>query len=129
MKGLTANSFVSISLLPPIVMISIQNGSIFLDSCVIGKRLGISILSTEQKNMSDHFAGMQKTDIPIKFLSNKKCHVLHNSLAWYETTIRDIIHAGDHHLILCDVEDLGRNENAEPLIYYSGYLSLGKDLA
>ena len=109
-------------------MISVQNDSNFLNICEIGKELGISILAISQKGMSDHFAGMTQSDNPIAFKSHNKCHTLHDSLAWYETSIKEIIEAGDHHLILCHVHNLERNQNALPLLYYSGYKTLGEDL-
>lgn len=124
-KGLTANSFVSISLDPPIVLISVANDASFMQECSVGKPVGISILSDQQKEISNQFAGMNEDEIPVTFISNDRCHCIHGSLAWYETTIRDIIPAGDHHLILCDVHDLGREESAQPILYYSGYHILG----
>jgi flavin reductase (DIM6/NTAB) family NADH-FMN oxidoreductase RutF len=41
-------------------------------------------------------------------------------LAWYITKAIQIIQTGDHHMALCSVEKLGRNEKKSPLLYFSG---------
>jgi len=127
-RGITANSFVSISLDPPIVMISVQNDSTFLSNCEVGKSIGISILNDKQKAISSQFAGMNKYDIPITYISKGKCHNIKDAHAWYEGAIRQIIPVGDHHLILCDILDLGIDKDARPLIYYSGYKTIGNEV-
>ena len=127
-EGLTANSFVSISLNPAVVMISVQNGSNFLNHCSTGIELGISILSSKQQQISLQFARQNLLDIPITFISKDKCHTIKDSLAWYETTVRELIEVGDHQLIFCDVHDVGRKKEGEPLVYYSGYRNIGKAL-
>jgi flavin reductase (DIM6/NTAB) family NADH-FMN oxidoreductase RutF len=124
-KGMTANSFVSISLLPPIVMFSVRNEADIMQYLEVGKNVGISILSEGQKWLSDQFAGLTEYERPVSFISKDKNHVVDGALAWYETTVDQILPAGDHQLILCAVDDLGRDENARPLIYYSGYNGLG----
>jgi len=124
MYGMTANSFLSVSLDPPLVLFSVQNDASFLKHCASKKKVGISILSQNQKAISDQFAGLNKEDIEVSFVSKNKCHTLKNCLAWYETIIVQIIPAGDHQLMLCEVLDLGRDEKAKPLLYYSGYNKL-----
>ena len=127
-KGITANSFVSISLDPPIVMLSIQNEASFLENCKIGNEIGISILSKEQKNISDQFAGRYQTPTNITFISKGKCHNIEGAMAWYETSIREIIPMGDHQLLFCNVNDLGRQNDSDPLLYYNGYKLIGDAL-
>ena len=54
--------------------------------------------------------------------------VIEEALAWYCTKVYQIIPAGDHFLILCEVTDLGRAENGIPLVYWSGYRTVSEDL-
>ncbi len=122
--GMTANSFLSVSLEPPLVLFSVQRDAHILNYLTISKEVGISILSEDQKEISNQFAGMNDDDISIQFESINKCEIVSGAMAWYTTTVSEIISAGDHLLILCAVNQLDRNE-AKPLLYYSGYNKLG----
>lgn len=126
--GMTASSFVSLSLDPPLVMFSVMNKADFLNHCSIGKCLGISILSTDQKDISNQFARQNQDNIIVNFDSKAKYHCIQNALGWYHTQVKKIIAAGDHQLVICQVQDLSRNESKEPLIYYSGYRTVGNSI-
>ena len=123
--GLTANSFLSVSLDPPLILFSIQNKGSFLKECAIGKKLGMSILSSKQKKISKQFAGQNRKDIHIDFQVIDTCPIINGALAWYWLEVEDIRAVGDHHLVTCRVLDLGKN-NGSPLIYYSGYRLAGR---
>jgi len=126
--GMTASSFVSISLDPPLVGFFVTLDAEFMTHMKIGQTVGISILSAEQKNISSQFAGMNKEDIPVNFDMNGKYHRIPSALAWYETIVDDMVLAGDHYLIRCKVIDLARDQSKAPLIYYSGYRGIGKEI-
>jgi len=127
-KGMTANSFLSVSLDPPLVLFSVQNEGTFLDHCHIGTSIGISILGDHQKFVSEQFAGLNSEDQAIEFIQKGNCKIILDSLGWYQTNIKEMITVGDHRLIICNILDLDRNELASPLLYYSGYKNIGKDL-
>lgn len=126
--GMTASSFVSVSLDPPLVMFSVMNNADFLHHCTIGKCLGISILSTDQKDISNQFARQNQEDIIVNFDSTERYHCIQNALGWYHTEIKKIVAAGDHQLIICQVQNLSRNDSKEPLVYYSGYKTVGASI-
>lgn len=123
--GLTANSFVSISLEPCLVMFSIQNSSTFMKQCVIGRRLGISVLSDQQKEVSDYFAGFLKVRPDFDIDNKHDCPIVKKSISWFAVEINRVIEAGDHHMILCKVVEYGINDTGNPLLYYSGYKNIG----
>ncbi len=127
-KGLTASSFVSISLDPALVGFFIMNSASFKEEISINKKLSISILSSEQKAISNQFAGQNKEDVRIDFTSNNQYHHITDALAWYETIVEKIIPAGDHQLIMCKVVALERDHTKRPLVYYSGYKQIGSDI-
>ncbi len=118
--GLTANSFVSISLDPCLVLFSIQNSSSFMPLCSSGQILGISILSEQQRDISDHFAGFKDT-FEGQINAVHGCPIVDEALSWFTVKVKNAIEAGDHHMILCEVTDLGIADGGRPLIYYSGY--------
>ena len=127
-KGLTASSFVSISLDPPLIGFFITIGSSIMEHISINKKLAVSILSSDQKAISNQFAGLNQIDIKVNFTSNNNYHRISEALAWYETVVENIMPAGDHHLILCKVVALERDPSKTPLVYYSGYKEIGKDI-
>lgn len=126
--GMTASSFVSISLDPPLVGFFVKLEAEFMDHMKIGQPVAISILSSEQKPISNQFAGMNKQDIEIDFDKNGDYHKISEALAWYETVVEGIIPGGDHFLISCKVIDLARDETKTPILYYSGYKGIGEEI-
>jgi len=124
-QGMTANSFLSVSLDPPLVAFSVREPGSLMQHLKVGKAIGISILSDQQETISNYFASKNHPPIEIKFEEQANgAFTIDGSLAWYATEITEIIPAGDHFLIMCKVINLHRNEDGSPLLYYSGYQSL-----
>jgi flavin reductase (DIM6/NTAB) family NADH-FMN oxidoreductase RutF len=55
--GLTANAFVSVSLDPPLVLVSIRNTSRFLRGLGPGHRYALNFLACDQHHISDQVGG------------------------------------------------------------------------
>lgn len=124
-QGMTANSFLSVSLDPPLVAFSVREQGSLMQQLQVGKAVGISILSDQQETISNYFASRNHPPIEVQFEEQENgAFTIGGSLAWYATTITEIITAGDHFLILCTVNDLNRSEEGSPLLYYAGYQSL-----
>lgn len=126
--GMTANSFVSISLDPPLVGFFVTLDAELMDHMKSGQAVGISILSAEQKNISSQFAGMNEEDIEISFDNNGDYYKISEALGWYETIVEEISQVGDHYMIQCKVIDLDRDKTKDPLLYYSGYKGMGEEI-
>ena len=122
--GMTANSFQSVSLDPPLVMFSVMQHNAILDYLTISKKVGISILSEEQRDISVQFSGMSEDELDVGFEKENGFEIIKGCLAWYHTTVFEIISTGDHLLILCEVKNLGKS-SGDPLIYFSGYRKVG----
>ena len=119
--GMTVNSFLSVSLDPPILLFSAGKESRLLKHCEPGKKLSLNILSADQKNLSDYFAGLPVEINKSAFEREAEFIRFPGAMAWYKTSIRETVEAGDHHLILLDIIDCERNDNSEPLVFYKGY--------
>ena len=121
-QGMTANSFLSVSLAPPLVAFSIRENGSLVPYLEIGKAVGISILSDQQQAISNQFAGLNNPPIEISMRQpSDGIHIIEDCLAWYNTIVQRIIPAGDHLLVLCKVVDLDRAADKNPLLYYGGY--------
>ena len=107
--GMTASSFLSVSLTPPLVLFSVMNENQLNSYLEVGAKLGISILNEHMEGVSNHFA---------------KIALLEEAHAWYATAIEQLIPAGDHVLVLCRVEALDANLADNPLVYYQGYKNI-----
>ena len=106
-QGITANSFVSVSLDPALVSFCIKKESSIFPSIKVGEILGISILRANQKSISNQFAGFNEVAIEVPMTKTVTgAVVIDKALAWYSTKVQQIIPAGDHHLILCQILDL-----------------------
>src|SRR6266498_1404078 len=55
--GMTANAFMSVSLRPPLVLISVDRRARTHALLHVGKTFGVSVLGHDQVSLSDHFAG------------------------------------------------------------------------
>ena len=115
---MTASSFLSVSLDPPLVLFSLMNQNQMADYIKVGDPLGISILTEEMEGVSNHFAKMATLDPAPEFILKQAAPILENAHAWYATVIEQLIQAGDHVLVLCRVIDLAALPEKNPLIYY-----------
>ena len=119
--GMTASSFLSVSLDPALVSFCVKEDAAIFSMLSVGKTVGISILASNQQQVSNQFAGFNKAEIEVPMINKAGASVIANALAWYRTEIHQIISAGDHFLILCEVKDLDRATAGNPLVYWSGY--------
>ena len=125
--GMTASSFLSVSLDPALVSFCIKKEATLFSLLKEGKIVGISILASDQKEISNQFAGINKEEIAVPMTRKAAgASTVAGALAWYSTKITQIIPAGDHFLILCEIIDLGRAESGLPLVYWSGYRTTGE---
>jgi flavin reductase (DIM6/NTAB) family NADH-FMN oxidoreductase RutF len=118
-RGLTANAFMSVSLDPPLVLVSLDNRSRTKPVLERAGRYGVSVLAEEQKALSDHFAGRPQEGLTIVFVERAGAPVLEGALAQVVARVVEAYPAGDHTLFLGEVEHLAYREG-RPLLYYAG---------
>lgn len=125
--GMTASSFLSVSLDPALVSFCVKQEGSLVPLLKVGKTVGISILEASQQTISNQFAGFNEEEIAIPMAKKTAgATVINKALAWYSTKIHQIIPAGDHLMILCEVIDLDRVEEGKPLVYWSGYRTVSE---
>ncbi len=120
--GMTANSFASVSLDPPLVLWSIQNSSdLFADYTAAG-RFAINVLALEQAHMSHTYA--RKGD---HLLDPEHCKpgrhgtpLIRNALASFECDLFATHPGGDHTIIVGKVRDLDHRPTGKPLLFSAG---------
>jgi len=119
--GMTANAFMSVSLRPPLVLISVDNRARMHALLNEGKRIGVSVLSEEQEALSDRFAGRPGGSGPEpSFEVVRETPLVEGALANLVARIQRSYWGGDHSLFLARVE-YARYGVGKPLLFHGGH--------
>jgi len=123
--GTTVNSFTSVSLDPPLVLITIGRERSIHPVLAKTCRFAVNILAEEAQGLSDCFAGAPSAIPRSAFCgaswrpSAKGMPLLDDALAWVDCELDRIIEAGDHTIYLGRVGDLQVSDrNDWPLLYF-----------
>src|SRR5215472_2259411 len=116
---MTANAFVSVSLEPALVLVSLDNRSRLHAMLPQIRRCGISVLSEHQENLSNHFAGRIIEGLKIGFVRHNEVPLIEGAVAHFVVEIVDIHPAGDHTLYIGRVEHFD-SKDGKPLLFYAG---------
>ncbi len=119
--GMTASSFLSLSLNPPMVLFSVKNENEIIKYLEKGRGLGISILSEDMIDESNHFANIKLMKKPPVFYNEDEVKILKGSIAWYSVEVSKIYSEGDHIIVICEIKGLDIKSKKNPLLYYRGY--------
>lgn len=126
--AMTCNSFTSISLDPPLVMVSASQIGRFHDHLLAVDTWAVSVLAEGQGPVARHFANpnrdrlRQFDAIRHRISPVSQSPLIEEALAWLECRTVETIRAGDHTLVLGAVvgaavqEPIGRH----PLTYFRG---------
>ena len=118
-RGMTANAFVSVSLEPPLVLVSVANKAHMHSYLAQTGRFGVSVLTATQEAYSQHFAGYGAADFQPEFVEVEGIPLLAESLAHLIVTVTDAHIAGDHTLYIGQVEYV-KWWDGQPLLYFQG---------
>ncbi|AUT63883.1 flavin reductase [Paraburkholderia terrae] len=118
--GMTANAFMSVSLDPPLVLVSVRASSRFNQWVQHGVRYGINFLGESQRPLSMHFGGRPEDGREVPFANERGTPLLDGSLAQLVLRTVDVHPAGDHFLYIGEVEYVRFGENERPLVFYGG---------
>lgn len=117
--GMTANGFMSISLDPELVAISIGHKAATLDKIKASNMFGVSILKYEQIDVSKRFAGQIQVDSPFEFEYVENFPLIPNSIMRTVCEVVEQVEAGDHTIFLGKPKLIEVNEG-DPLLFYQG---------
>ncbi len=125
-RGFTANSFSSVSLDPPLVLVCVSHNAHSAPAFRAAPHFGINILSADQRHVSNLFA----SQTPDKF-ERTAWHpgphdvpLLPGSLATLICARHKLVEAGDHMILIGEVLQTQSRE-AQPLGYHRGnYVSI-----
>jgi 3-hydroxy-9,10-secoandrosta-1,3,5(10)-triene-9,17-dione monooxygenase reductase component len=120
--GLTASSFVTLSLDPPMVMFALQQSADSYATIVASKAFGVSLLSRRQSRVASLFARKGRAKYgSVSFTHGRALHVplVPCSLAHIECLTSQVYPSGDHAIVVGVVE-AAQTIAGEPLLYFDG---------
>ena len=125
--GMTANAFMSVSLEPPLVLISVDRRTKMCGMLHEGSHYGVSVLCESQSALSDRFAGRPCEDCPApSFAVVREAPLVDGALAHFVARVERSYWGGDHSLFLGRVE-YARQNPGTPLLFHGGrYERLGQ---
>ncbi|MBX0314674.1 flavin reductase family protein [Planococcus glaciei] len=115
--GMTANGFMSVSLDPKLVVISIGHKARFLEKVTQSQRFAVNILAEDQEPLSRHFAGRPQGE--VEFATLDGLPVLDGAVARITCEVASTHVEGDHTLFIGRVTAI-EFEEKNPLLFYSG---------
>jgi flavin reductase (DIM6/NTAB) family NADH-FMN oxidoreductase RutF len=125
--GMTANAFMSVSLDPKLIVISIGEKAKILTKIKESNLFTVNILAADQQEISMIFAGQLKEHKEVVFDRLDGKPVIPVSVVQIACEVSAEHVEGDHTLFIGKVTDI-HIEDVEPLVFYSGrYRSLSEE--
>ena len=120
-RGFTANSFTSVSLEPPLVLVCLGRSASSYPVFMEAQSFCINILSDGQRKVASAFAS--KSDDKFAGIdwrgATTGAPVIADVSAWLDCRTHRLVEVGDHVILIGEVVDLATSA-ATPLGYYSG---------
>lgn len=123
--GITATSFVSLSLSPLLVTVSINNNSPILDDIRESGIFAINVLEKQQQHVSAYFASRGRGKSVGSFgevethVESTGAPIVTGALSWFDCKVHTMLDGGDHLILVGEVQAAGGG-TGEPLLYFSG---------
>jgi flavin reductase (DIM6/NTAB) family NADH-FMN oxidoreductase RutF len=125
-RGSTVSAFLVVSLDPPMVLVSLEQGSRMSSLVPTTGNFAISILDRAHEFLSDRFSGYgPQPDERFTGLTHVTAEtgapLLDSALAWFDCEVDRVLETGDHVTILGRVVAVGVGEDTDdPLLSYEG---------
>ena len=120
--GMTANAICSLSLDPLLVLVCFEQQARTLPLVERSGRFSVSILTEEGRELADRFASKIPEGEKLRGVNTFEVAgmpVIEPSVAWAVCSLNESIAAGDHRIVIGDVESLGTTD-ARPLVWFEG---------
>jgi flavin reductase (DIM6/NTAB) family NADH-FMN oxidoreductase RutF len=120
--GLTANSFNSVSMSPPLVLWSLAQSATSMEAFATGSHYAINILSADQQELAKQFSakGIDRFAGVSYQLGLAGAPLIDGAAATFECFNRSRYEEGDHVIFVGEVEHCAHRTGASPLLYHGG---------
>ncbi len=121
--GMTASSFSSVSLDPPLISVCVAKSAFSHDKIADAGVFGVNILGADQVDHGKRFAGMLGVDDRFAGVTVETaetgCALLPGAVGWVDCTMWQAVDAGDHSIFIGEVKAAKVNPATAPLLYHS----------
>jgi len=118
-RGTTVNSFTSVSLDPPLVLVSLGRQTRSAAALRPGSAYAINVLHYGQRDLAMHFADRPQPGTRVDWEVRGGVPQLADCGACFRCVARDVHEAGDHLLVVGLVEEFQAHGHP-PLLFYRG---------
>lgn len=121
-RGITINSFTSVSIDPPLVLVSVARRARSHDA-LHGRQFCVNVLAAEQEQLARAFAGARGGEgaAPIVWVEPAPVPRLHGALSWLQCRPWREYDGGDHTLFVGEVVDFGYRDGLPLAFHASGF--------
>lgn len=117
--GTTVSAFASLSMDPPMLLVSLQDSSHLLSLLRVGTAFGVNVLGSSQAEVAARFASRRDDKFHgVEWSLVHGAPALPGTHAWVALRVAQLVPAGDHVLVLGDVLSAHGGQSAEPLTYH-----------
>ena len=120
--GLTANSFTSVSLDPPLLLVCVARRAASAAALTRASHFAVNVLQTHQQPASIRFATKDQDRFGTTPWSPGEYGppVLRDSLGVFECAAHAVHEGGDHHIVVGEVLRASFDSTLDPLLYFRG---------
>ena len=136
LAGMTANAIASISLDPPLLMVSINRRSETHAAIVGSHSFGVSVLGEDQQAIAECFA-LSTTAAKLQRFCDAPWHeaetgspILNGAIAYLDCRLSESHAVGTHTIFIGEIVAAGSEEGSDPLLWFgSRYRRIAPDVA
>ena len=125
--AMTANSFTSVSLDPPLILVCVECDAAMHGSLLEVGSFGVSVLAADQQHVALLYANRWRPRDPTQFDrpgwargAGTGAPLVRGALAWFECALWRAYDAGDHSIFVGRLLTAERHDRRDALIYHSG---------
>ena len=126
-QAMTVNSFTSVSLTPPLVLICVNRRARLHGAVLRTKAFAVSVLGAQQRDIARHFADSQRPSGSAQFTAGDwavsagmRLPVLNGAIAWLECALEEAHPGGDHTIMIGRITGGSFGDDHDALIFHSG---------
>lgn len=119
--GVTANSFSSVSLDPPLVLWSLVRSARSFEGFMAADWFAVNVLAADQLYLSQRFASKSEDKFEgVALEQHQHAPLIKDCVAWFVCRQHRVYEGGDHVIVLGEVVDFDYELEREALVFHRG---------
>jgi flavin reductase len=125
--GMTANSFTSVSLDPPLVLVCVGRNAVMHSRLLATRYFGISVLAADQEHLARHFANRRRALGPTEFDAVDwepgritGAPLISGALAYFECALWKSYDGGDHTIFVGRLLSVEEQPQRDAVLFLHG---------